>query len=376
MVFLEASTVAGAVKPVLEFAREAAASRSGRPVTLTLVLFARAGQNNDLIALIRDKDIPLEVVAERHAFDPGVLPQLRTIAVKLRPDIIWTNNTKSHFLVYLSGIDRGAGWVAFHHGYTKEARRTRIYNELDRLSLPRAKRVVTVCNDFAGQLRRKGVAAARIRVLRNPIRLSPPIPGAEQSILRANLGLNQANVLLSVGRLSLEKGHADLLRAMASLCAARAGSDNLHLIIVGDGPERGSLEKLCSALELDSCVTFSGYQSDVRPYYAIADIFVLPSHSEGSPNVLLEAVAADLPIVATAVGGLPEVLEHEVHALLVPKQDIAQLANALARVLEDSDLRRRLADNGKQILAQHDPRAYFQKALETFEEVIRESAAT
>lgn len=376
LVFLEASTVAGAVKPVLEFAREAAESRDCRPVRLTLVLFDRAGQENSLISVIRGKDISLEIISERHVFDPGVVPQLRRLARKISPDIIWTNNTKSHFLVYLSGIHRGAEWIAFHHGYTKEARRTTIYNELDRLSLPHAQRVVTVCNDFADQLRKKGVAAGRIKVLRNPIRLSPPLPPSEMTALRDQLGLTTASLLLSVGRLSLEKGHADLVRAMEMLRKAKGDSHNPHLIIVGDGPERQNLEKLCSGLGLKPWVTFTGYQSDVRPYYAIADLFVLPSHSEGSPNVLLEAIAAGLPIVATAVGGLPEVLTNEVNALLVPRQDVAQLANALERLLNDGALRQRLAENGKEILTQHDPQLYFRKVMGVFEEVIGEVRAT
>ncbi len=376
LVFLEASTVAGAVKPVLEFAREAAASQSGRAVDLTMVLFARSGQQNDLISLIRGQGISLEVVAERHAFDPGVVSQLRQIADKVRPDIIWTNNTKSHFLVFLSGLHRNAEWIGFHHGYTKEAMRTRMYNELDRLSLPRAKRVVTVCNDFAGQLRQKGVPSEHIRVLRNPIRVSSPVPEADVVQLRAKLKLNNASVLLSVGRLSQEKGHADLLRALDRLRTSKSAAPGLHLVLVGDGPERQRLEKLCYTLRLENCVTFTGYQSDVRPYFAMADIFVLPSHSEGSPNVLLEAVAAGLPIVATAVGGLPEVLTNEVNALLVPKHDIAQLANALARLLNDSSLRQRLAENGKEILTQHDPQTYFRKVMGIFEEAIGESAAT
>src|SRR5450759_1910886 len=104
MVFLEASTIAGAVKPVLEFAREAAVSTTGRSLQVTMVLYLRVGQESRLIDIIRAEDIPVEVVAERHPFDLRVIHQLRTLAGKLRPDIIWTNNTKSHFLVRLTGL--------------------------------------------------------------------------------------------------------------------------------------------------------------------------------------------------------------------------------------------------------------------------------
>ena len=375
LVFLEASTVAGAVKPVLEFAREAAANASERPIQLTMVLYQRRKQQSGLIDIVRDAGIPIEVIAEHHAFDLRALPQLRNVVDRLRPDILWTNNTKSHFLVYLSGVDRNAEWIAFHHGYTQEARRTRIYNELDRWSLPRAKRVVTVCQAFATQLQGKGVPAERLRVLRNPIRRTTPISDAEKSRLRAGLGLNDVGVLLSVGRLSQEKGHADLLHALAQMRAAQGSAFQSRLVIVGDGPERNSLQRLCSELELDEVVRFAGFQADVRPYYAVADVFVLPSHSEGSPNVLLEAMAAGVPMVATAVGGLPEVLSNEVNALLVPKQNITELANAITRLLEEQALRQRLIEAGHEVVAQHDPRSYFRSIAGLFEEVVREAAA-
>jgi glycosyltransferase involved in cell wall biosynthesis len=297
------------------------------------------------------------------------------VVERLQPDILWTNNTKSHFLVYLSGADRSAEWVAFHHGYTQEARRTRIYNQLDRWSLPRAKRVVTVCQAFARDLRGKGVAADRLRVLRNPVRPTAPASDAEKSRLRGELKLNDASVLLSVGRLSQEKGHADLLRALAQMRAAQGAAFQSRLVIVGDGPERNSLQGLCSKLTLDEVVRFAGFQADVRPYYGIADVFVLPSHSEGSPNVVLEAMAAGVPMVAAAVGGLPEVLSDEVNALLVPKQNVSALANAITRLLSDERLRQRLVENGEQVVEQHDPQGYFRSVAGLLEEVMREAAA-
>jgi glycosyltransferase involved in cell wall biosynthesis len=375
LVFLEASTVAGAVKPVLEFARETAASASERRFELTMALYQRAKQQAELIDVVRGAGIPIEVIEERHALDLRALPQLRTIVERLRPDILWTNNTKSHFLVYLSGVDRSAQWIAFHHGYTQEARRTRIYNELDRWSLPRAKRVVTVCQAFASELQRKGVPAERLRILRNPIRVAAPVSDAERSHLRESLGLNDCTVLLSVGRLSQEKGHADLLRAVAQMRVAQGAAFGSRLLMVGDGPERSHLAALCADLKLEDVVHFAGFQPDVRPYYAIANVFVLPSHSEGSPNVLLEAMAAGVPMVATAVGGLPEVLSDEVNALLVPKQDVAELAKAITRLLDDAQLRRHLVEQGHVVVAQHSPQSYFRALSGLFEEVMREAAA-
>lgn len=377
LVLIEANTVGGAVKPILEFAREAALSTSCLTAEVTMVSYVRARQENSLIDAVRAQGIPIEIVTERHPFDLRTIPQLREIVRRQQPDIIWTNNTKSHFLVCLSALHRTAKWVAFHHGYTKEAFRTRVYDQLDRWSLPHAERVVTVCNDFANHLQRRGVARDRLLVLRNPIRIPSPVSEAEKVRLRVELGLtNTARVLLSVGRLSREKGHADLLHAMAQMRAAERTGFHSHLLIVGDGPERRRLHALCSELRLDDIVRFTGYQSNVLPYYGISDVFVLPSHSEGNPNVLLEAMAAGVPTVATAVGGVPEILTHEVNALLVPKHNIVQLANAIQRLLNDPLLRDQIASKAKEVVAQHHPQDYFQSLMGIFQEVIVEARAT
>lgn len=376
LVFLEASTVAGAVKPVLEFAREAAEATKSGALNLTMVLYERAGQESSLLSVVQDQGIAEEIISERHSLDMRALRQLREIGQKQRPHIIWTNNTKSHFLVYLSGLHRTAKWIAFHHGYTKEALRTRVYNELDRLSLPHAQRVVTVCNDFAQKLHAKGVPSDRLRVVRNPIRVTAPVSEAEKAQFRNKLGLNDESVLLSVGRLSQEKGHADLLRAIALMRSNLEGAFRSKLILVGDGPECGRLQALCAGLGLEDVVRFAGYEADVRPYYAISDIFILPSHSEGSPNVLLEAMAAGVPTVATAVGGLPEVLSNEVNALLVPKENPAQLATAIARLLNEQPLRQQFIEKSKEVVAQHNPESYYRNIMGLFEEVLNETPTT
>ena len=147
--------------------------------------------------------------------------------------------------------------------------------------------------------------------------------------------------MLSVGRLSKEKGQDGLLRAFATVEA-----EPKRLLLLGDGPELEPLRALACELKIQNAVSFPGLQSNVRPYYELADVFVLSSHSEGSPNVLLEAMDAGVPVVATAVGGVPELVTNEVDALLVPDRDVAALAKAITRVLGDEALRLAPHDGG------------------------------
>jgi glycosyltransferase involved in cell wall biosynthesis len=129
-------------------------------------------------------------------------------------------------------------------------------------------------------------------------------------------------------------------------------------IVVGEGPEHGNLKQRCIQLGLTSAVNFVGQQSQMSPWYDLADIFVLPSHSEGSPNVLLEAMCAGLPIIATSAGGIPEIVTHTSDALMVPTQDPSALATQIDRLLRDRSLRVQLGSAAAQRVTRYSPQAY------------------
>ena len=162
---------------------------------------------------MRERGLPLEVIQETRPWDWRIIPQLRNAIARWQPDIIWTHSCKSNFLVRLFSLQKGAKWVATHHGYTKDALRTRLYNQLDRWSLPGADLVLTVCSVFAQKLANTGILPDRIQVQQTPIRANcqRPYPA---SLDPSNLGIAaDAGIVLTVGRLSSEKGHADLIHA-------------------------------------------------------------------------------------------------------------------------------------------------------------------
>jgi glycosyltransferase involved in cell wall biosynthesis len=172
-------------------------------------------------------------------------------------------------------------------------------------------------------------------------------------------------VILSVGRLSQEKGHADLIRAAAAL-NAMSGAPRFRVVIVGDGPERERLAQLVSRLGIEKRITFAGFQRDTPRYYAVATVVAVPSHSEGSPNVVLEAMAAGLPIAANAVGGVPEILQENVTGLMVPAHNPDAMAKVILRILSDEELRRRLGSAARaRAEFSHTPEAY-RRALTEF----------
>ncbi|HBB98179.1 MAG TPA: hypothetical protein DC054_22570 [Blastocatellia bacterium] len=377
---VEATTMNAVAKIVLEFHRTAheIGEESGDLPRIegSLITFDRGSDHqqgaNEFVEATHAAGIEIDVIPERRRFDLAVVSVLEEIVRQRQPDLVITHSVKSHFLMWRSRLWKQYPWIAFHHGYTTTDRKMRIYNRFDRWSLPKADLVITVCNAFALELGSVArVAAERIRVRHNSIRPVSQPAAEDVRALRERLGIveNEA-VILSVGRLSKEKAHADLIKAFKQLCTTNPDL-NCKLVIVGDGPEREPLESASAQSGLSQRIIFAGQVTDVRPFYAMSDIFVLPSLTEGSPNVLLEAMAAQVPIVATAVGGVPEIIENEEGALLVPAKDPAALAAAIARLLTDAELGRRLTRNAAEIASKnHSPHEYVPSLIAIYDEVM------
>jgi glycosyltransferase involved in cell wall biosynthesis len=308
-------------------------------------------QANEFVKSARELGIAVDVVPERFRFDWRVVSSLREIVERRAPDIIATHNAKSHFLARVCRLHRARPWVAFHHGYTTTDLKMRAYNQLDRWSLLAADRIVTVCGPFAQQLQDRGIPASRIIIQHNSIRPTlPPSACDVYEIRKILLTEGRNRLILAVGRLSREKAHVDLISAFAEL-HAKHRDVRAKLVIVGEGPERPAIEAAIRAHGLEDDVCLTGQLRDVTHYYAAADIFVLPSHTEGSPYVLLEAMAAGVPIAATAVGGVPEIVTNEETALLVPPANIESLCAAISRILHDAELSKRLAANASTLVS-------------------------
>lgn len=162
------------------------------------------------------------------------------------------------------------------------------------------------------------------------------------------LGLAEKTILLYVGRLTKQKALPDMLTALHTALAQRP---DLHLMLVGQGEERAALETHVAALGLAHAVTFVGNVQQVQPYLDAADLFVLSSLTEGISNALLEAMAAGLPCVATAVGGTPEVLDHGACGVLLPPSRPDQFAITLVQLANDPAKRTRLGQAAQKRIA-------------------------
>jgi glycosyltransferase involved in cell wall biosynthesis len=283
-----------------------------------------------------------------------------------RPDILHASSSKAGILGRLAAVAAGVpiriftvhGWAfAAHSGLASSA-----YRWADRLARPLT--TVTICvseNERAAGVRAGTCSAERTVVIRNAVRLDGP-PRARDDRARP--------LLVAVGRLKAPKDFVTLVRALALL---RPGS--FDALIVGEGPDRPALEDEVRRLGLEDRVRFVGERHDVPDLLAAADAFVLSSFSEGLPVSVLEAMAAELPVVASRVGGMPELVLDGVTGLLVEPGDPDELAAALDRIVADRDLRRSLGIAGRSFAESHfDPDSFSRAHVDLYaEELARRS---
>jgi glycosyltransferase involved in cell wall biosynthesis len=255
-----------------------------------------------------------------------------------RPDILHASSSKAGVLGRLAALVAGVpiriftvhGWAFAAHSGPASA----LYRWADRLARPLT--TVTICvseNERAAGIRAGTCSAERTVVIRNAVSLN--------GHARAVHG-NGRPRLIAVGRLKAPKDFVTLVRALALL-----PRDSFEALIVGDGPDRGTLETEVRQLGLEGRVRLAGERHDVPDLLAAADVFVLSSVSEGLPVSVLEAMAAELPVVASRVGGLSELVVDGETGLLVPPRDADALAAALGRLVADPGLRREFGAAGR-----------------------------
>ncbi len=366
---MEAATVTGPAKNLIRFAQDNRNQVDIRIFTFMRGTEQRSNATNPFIDAARTAGLSVEVIPEKRRLDLGVLAHLKQRFAAWQPEVVQTHSVKSHFLMAMMGRPRP--WIAFHHGYTNENFKMRAYNALDRYSLRQSDRTVTVCEAFMPQLARCGVARSRVDILHNSVNPAWAAGPEEIEALRAAMNLTASVVrILAVGRLSQEKGHAVLIEAAGEVRRLRPDLA-FEVLLAGDGPLRDELVALAKMKGVESIVRFVGQVKNVKAFFGVADLAVVPSFSEGSPNVVLEAMAARVPLIATSVGGVPEILRERVTALLVPPGNPASMAAAMVEMIDNRELRLRLAERAREhVTAEFSPARYDARLLAVYEKAL------
>ena len=279
----------------------------------------------------------VELLTQSGRYDAGLLTRTAKIIRTHHPTIIQSHGYKSALVAWICGGLYKIPWLAFSHGYTSENRRISLYNRLDAWVLRRADAVVAMSRAMADQLATDGVPVNRIHIIHNAIDPAEHCVDGSGSRWRQRWGISAEEVVLGiVGRLSPEKGQQIFLEAFQGVVAQ---APNRRAVLVGDGPEKERLVQQVSRLGLANHVLFTGHDPHIEELYPALDLVVIPSLSEGLPNVLLEALLYGKPIVAAEVGGIPEILKPAAAGWLVPPGDARALEAAMLDALQDGERR-------------------------------------
>jgi glycosyltransferase involved in cell wall biosynthesis len=319
----------------------AAAPRPWSGITTTLALFQRSANSTPLVEAARRSEAPVHVVRDRFPGDPRTAIALGALVRRPEVHILQTHGYKANVLGRLVITALRRPWIAFLHGETWENRKVRAYFALERLAVRRADCIVVVSHDMARAVVSQGIPSAKVQMVHNAclVRLEGNAPA---------WSAEAPPIVGVIGRLSPEKG-MDLALRVHRIVAQRL--PNARLLIVGEGSQRVELGRYAKRLGIGPSVCWLEYQEELAEVYRRLAVLLIPSRSEGLPNVALEAMGHGVPVVATAVGGLPEVVTDGESGFLAPPEDVEVLAQKVLCILEDPPLRRRLGHRALQEMA-------------------------
>jgi len=359
---ISSNFVGGPERQILHHAR----SMTTPDLEIWIGSFRDGRKRPEILEQAADQGLPtLELSFEISSghFNPFGLGRL---AAKMRRgefDLICTHGYKSNVIGYLLSRIGGCPQAGFVRGWIAENPRVEHYERLDRWVLSRTDWAVCVSELQAQALRPRRRRRRPPLVIPNAA-LFPRMAreSVDRAAIRRQLSLQEDLFWIgAVGRLSIEKGHAILLEAVAKL-----EMPELRLAILGAGPERAALEERAKSPDLDGRIHFAGWCRDVQPWMQAFDLLVNPSFTEGLPNVVLEAMALGTPVIATAVGGVAELLGNNEFGIAVPPGDAVALADAVRDLASHPERALRLSRQASRRLEDYSPEKHNQLLLELY----------
>jgi glycosyltransferase involved in cell wall biosynthesis len=318
-----------------------------RDLEVSAVLF----NEGYLASKLRGLRVKTEVIPESRHNPLSIFRQLVDYFKRQEIDIIHTHKHKDNVLGVLASLHQGIrGRVRTVHGSPEpfagfEAAKMSMYESIDNCANRwLVDRILAVSADLQAQLIKR-FGAEKVTCIHNAIDVDQIRVTRPTTEMRRELNLGEQDFVIgTMGRLVPVKGLDCFLRAAQIIHRQRP---NVKFIIAGDGPLKSSLQSMARQYGLDPNVLFLGHRNDSYNILRLMDLFVLPSSSEGIPMVLLEALALARPVVASRVGGIPEVVEHGVNGLLVPPGNDDELACTCVAVMENCQFARALGAAGR-----------------------------
>jgi sugar transferase (PEP-CTERM/EpsH1 system associated) len=329
---------------------------------------------------IRRSDVPIIDLRKRPGHDLGVYVRAWKALQSLRPDIVHTRNLPTLEFLLLAALTLRTSRVHGEHGrdvYDLDGS-SRKYNVFRRLARPFVHHYIAVSSDLATWLTRTvGVPTPKVSYIWNGVDTDRfrPRSGPRTGIFPEDFAKPGTFIVGTVGRMQEVKDQLTLARAFVLLLQTEVQArERLRLVIIGDGPLKEQAIRLLRAAQAESLAWLPGERTDIPEIMQALDLFVLPSLAEGISNTILEAMACGLPVVATRVGGTPELVDEGKTGFLVPPADPASMAHAIGRYLNDETLLKAHGEAGRRhVLAQFSKEKMVNGYLAVYDSVLRRS---
>lgn len=330
----------------------------GGATSRILSLMSRADPETIGLAALQDSfisqealklNIPTHIIGQSKT-DLGIGRGLAALIDREGYQVLDTQNIQSKFWGSIAAQRKNIAlvstinsWYANEHG--KVSLKGKIYTTLELATNSNLDLYITVSENDRQSLLRSNIPNEKIELIYNAVNTNSQNISHNIDLLRRQYSIPQNSIIcIAVGRLVAIKGF-DILIQTAHLLGKQL--KNVHFLIVGDGQCKAELADQVNALGVNKSVTFAGYQDHetVLSFVKSSDIFIMPSRYEGTPIALLEAASLGIPVIASNVGGIPELVQDQVHALLVPPDDPQSLAQAVKRIINDKKLAETLSAN-------------------------------
>lgn len=281
--------------------------------------------------------------------DRNCLRQIQTFIKKNNIHIVHSHGYKSNFYALLAAWFEKKSTVTTCHLWTGESLKNIFYETLDKMWIKKFSQIVTVSDLLTDEVLKHGVKKEKVTTIYNGIDIKRFNGDFDSAALREHFGiLPHCKVIGTIGRLSQQKGHIFLLEMIPDIIQQ---FPDIVLLIVGEGDLKDGLIKKAKDLHIYNKVLFTGARDDIPNILNLLDIFVLPSLSEGLPMVMLEAMAAGKPVIATHVGAIQKVLQNQANGILIESRDWNGFSNAILELLNDQGKAARIASNAKSTVA-------------------------
>jgi glycosyltransferase involved in cell wall biosynthesis len=316
---------------------------------IVFLSFSERGQCRPLLEQARQRGFVALELTENAPHYRRAVREVAGQLTRLGADVLCCHGYKPDVIGWRAARQAGVPVIAVSHGWTAATLKVRLNELIDRLVLRWMDRIVCVSAAQAARVRRAGISSERIVVIRNAIHTEPfeKRDPSYRQLMQSWFSQPRSRIVAAAGRLSPEKGFDQFITAAARV--AREDPE-VGFVLFGDGPLREMLARQVVRCGLEGTLVMAGFRPDVERFLPCCDLAVLSSWTEGLPVIVLEALAAGVPVVATAVGGTPEVVHEGVNGHLVPPGDTDALAQRIVTALADEGQRRGMGERGRQLI--------------------------